>query len=111
MTNFFKDTWQITINQNDYGNIVTFVLKKNAPDSTFKFDIYDNADINIITKTVSPNENNRLEINITKEESGKLSLGNHYWSLVQYVNGKLFSTLLIDKIFRVEKGKHYYDEQ
>ena len=43
-------------------------------------------------------------LSFTKEETNQLKTGNYTWSLVQYIENKLYSTISKNNILLVEEG-------
>ena len=93
----------ITMNENDYGLVLTMTLDEIQEGSKFEFKVY-NEEKTFVEKTLEINKKNVIEISLTQKESSDLKEGKYKWSCRQYIDNVLNNTLIKDKLFKVEEG-------
>ena len=106
MFKFNEAEQSIKMNEGDFGVILTFCFD-DIEGTDIKFKIYEISDkSSIIEKTFKSSDivDNKIDLELTQEESNKLEKKSYYWGLYQYVENKLKNTLIVNKIFQVEEG-------
>ena len=98
-----QEDFSIKMNEKDFGLIIKIKLSNVSDKSSFKIKIYNYENEEILTKDLIAVDN-ILSFKLSKEESSLLKTGDYLWGLIQYVDNELYATLLVDKIFLVEKG-------
>ena len=98
----------IKMNKGDFGIILTFSFT-NIEGTDIKFKIYeieDDTKTAIVEKTfvTSDTADNKVELELTSEESSKLDIKDYYWGLYQYVENELKNSLVVDEKFVVKEG-------
>ena len=99
---------KIEMNKGDFGVILAFCF--NAIEGTnVKFKIYEKNDpekVAVIEKNFDLTDtiDNKVEIELTEEETSKLEKKEYCWGLYQYIEGDLKNSLLVDRKFIVKEG-------
>ena len=99
---------RIEMNKGDFGIILTFSFN-DIEGTDVKFKIYEIGDAiktSIVEKTFKSSDitDNKIELELTQEESGKLEVKEYYWGLYQYIEDDLKNSLVVDKKFVVKEG-------
>lgn len=99
---------KIEMNEGDFGIILSFSFT-DIEGTNVKFKIYEKDDPNklgIVEKNfdLSDTVDNKVELELTEEETSKLEKKEYYWGLYQYIDGELKNSLLVDKKFIVKGG-------
>lgn len=99
-----NDKKQISMIQNDFGEILPITIHNALTTDIIKFIIYNEKGI-VLTKEFNVDENNIMNFKLSKEDSKKLDVGYYNYAIKQYRNEELVDTLEInDKGFIVKKG-------
>lgn len=96
-------TGKIEMNEGDFGEILTFHNLEPVENSFFKVKIKKNKEL-VFEKNLSNISGTEATLSFTKDETQKLNKGNYTWSLVQYLDEKLYSTIVKNNILLVEEG-------
>lgn len=103
-----EENLRIEMNKGDFGIILTFSFT-DLEGTDVKFKIYETEDDTktpIIEKTFASSDivDNKIDIELTQEESGRLDVKEYYWGLYQYIEDDLKNSLVVDKRFVVKVG-------
>ncbi len=93
----------IEMHKGDFGVILTINFDDVA-DTNIKFIISDLRKNVLIEKMFKNITDNKIDIELTEEETSKLDVASYNWSLYQYIDKELKNTLVVNKIFKVEEG-------
>lgn len=96
---------KITMNEGDFGIVLPISFS----------DMEDGATIKVIIKEQNEEEtevlnldftvsSNKIEFQLKKNETAKLHKGEYLYDMMQYEEGTLQNTLLVDEKFIVEEG-------
>lgn len=96
-------TGKIEMNEGDFGEILTFHNLEPVGNSSFKVKIKKNNEL-VFEKDLADVSGTEATLSFTKDETQKLNKGNYTWSLVQYLDEKLYSTIVKNNILLVEEG-------
>lgn len=98
-----NDRKQISMTQNDFGEILPIKIYNVLTTDIIKFIIY-NEEVIVLTKEFNVDENNIMNFKLSKKESEKLDVGYYNYAIKQYRGEELVDTLEKEKSFIVEKG-------
>ncbi len=98
------NTKQISMIQNDFGEILPITVHNVLSTDILRFIIYKE-DKNIIVKDFNVDENNILNFQLTEEESKKLDVGYYNYAIKQYRDTTLVDTLEVGNGFIVNEGR------